>query len=53
MTIVNPNHSYHMPIGNIIIESNSPTIIIRCDDYVDINYTEKIEMKALKRVMLI
>ena len=36
-------------IKNIIIESNSPTIIIRCDDYVDINYTEKIEMKALKK----
>ena len=31
-------------IKDIIIESNSPTMIIRCDDYVDINYTEKIEM---------
>ena len=36
-------------IKNIIIESNSPNIIIRCDDYVDINYTEKIEMKALNK----
>jgi hypothetical protein len=31
-------------IKDIVIESNSPTMIIRCDDYVDINYTEKIEM---------
>ena len=29
-------------IKNIIIESNSPTIIIRSDDYMDINYGEKI-----------
>ena len=36
-------------IKNIVIESNSPTIIIRCDDYVDINYTEKVEMKMLKK----
>ena len=31
-------------IKDIVIESNSPTMIIRCDDYVDINYTEKIEI---------
>ena len=34
-------------IKNILIESNSPTIIIRCDDYVDINYGEKINLDAL------
>ena len=33
-------------IKDIIIESNSPTMIIRCDDYVDIDYTTKIEMDA-------
>jgi hypothetical protein len=31
-------------IKNIIIESNSPNIIIRCDDYVDIDYSKEIEM---------
>ena len=30
-------------IKNITIESNSPNIIIRCDDYVDINYLKNIE----------
>ncbi len=30
-------------IKSIVIESNSPTIIIRCDDYIDINYAEKID----------
>ena len=33
-------------IKNILIESNSPTIIIRCDDYVDINYVEKVDLSA-------
>ena len=27
-------------IKNIVIESNSPTIIIRCDDYIDLSYGE-------------
>ena len=31
-------------IKEIVIKSNSPTMIIRCDDYVDINYNEKINM---------
>ena len=33
-------------IKNITIESNSPTIIIRSDDYMDINYGEKISSDA-------
>ncbi len=37
-------------IKNITIESNSPTIIIRCDDYMDINYGEKIELESLNRM---
>ena len=40
-------HNYK--IKNILIESNSPTIIIRCDDYVDINYGEKINMEAVNK----
>ena len=40
-------HNYK--IKNILIESNSPTIIIRCDDYVDINYGEKINMEAINK----
>ena len=36
-------------IKNILIESNSPSIIIRCDDYVDINYGEKIDLAALNK----
>lgn len=36
-------------INKIIIESNSPTMIIRCDDYVDINYSEKIEMETITK----
>ena len=31
-------------VKNILIESNSPSIIIRCDDYVDINYGDKIDL---------
>ena len=40
-------HNYK--IKNILIESNSPTIIIRCDDYMDINYGEKIDLGAVKK----
>ena len=36
-------------IKNILIESNSPTIIIRCDDYVDINFSEKVDLGAIKK----
>jgi hypothetical protein len=36
-------------IKNLLIESNSPTIIIRCDDYVDINYGEKINLDAISK----
>ena len=37
-------------IKNITIESNSPTIIIRCDDYMDINYGEKIDLGTISKV---
>ena len=36
-------------IKNIVIESNSPTIIIRCDDYMDINFSEKISLDAVSK----
>ena len=36
-------------IKNITIESNSPTIIIRCDDYMDINYGEKVNLEAVSK----
>ena len=36
-------------IKNITIESNSPTIIIRCDDYMDINYGEKVNLEAISK----
>jgi len=36
-------------IKSITIESNSPTIIIRCDDYMDINYGEKVNMESLSK----
>lgn len=36
-------------IKKIEIESNSPTIIIRYDNYDDINYTEKIEMGSISK----
>ena len=36
-------------IKNIVIESNSPTIIIRCDDYMDINYGEKVNLEAISK----
>ena len=36
-------------IKNILVESNSPTIIIRCDDYMDINYGEKIDLGTIKK----
>ena len=40
-------HNYK--IKNILIESNSPTIIIRCDDYMDINCGDKIDLGAVKK----
>jgi transcriptional regulator NrdR family protein len=33
-------------IKSILIESNSPTIIIRSDDYMDINYGEKVDLRS-------
>ena len=36
-------------IKNITIESNSPTIIIRCDDYMDIDYSEKVDLAAISK----
>ena len=36
-------------IKNILIESNSPTILIRVDDYEDLNYSEKIDMTSNKK----
>ena len=36
-------------IKNIVIESNSPTIIIRCDDYMDINFSEKVDLGAITK----
>ena len=36
-------------IKNIVIESNSPTLIIRCDDYMDINYGEKVDLAAISK----
>ena len=40
-------HNYK--IKSILIESNSPTIIIRCDDYVDIDFREKVDMGDIKK----
>ena len=40
-------HNYK--IKNLLIESNSPTIIIRCDDYEDINFSEKIDLGVIKK----
>ena len=31
-------------IKSLLIESNSPTIIIRCDDYMDISYEGKVDL---------
>lgn len=39
-------------IKKIIVESNSPSIIIRCDDYMDINYGEKIDLNASSELKL-
>ena len=36
-------------IKSIIIESNSPTVIIRCDDYMDINFSEKVDLGAITK----
>ena len=36
-------------IKSILIESNSPTIIIRCDDYMDINFSDKIDMGTISK----
>ena len=36
-------------IKDIIIESNSPSIVIRCDDYEDLGYYEKIDLTTIKK----
>ena len=36
-------------IKDIIIESNSPSIVIRCDDYEDLGYYEKIDLTTNKK----
>jgi hypothetical protein len=36
-------------IKSILIESNSPSICIRCDDYYDVSYYEKIDLTTNKK----
>ena len=36
-------------IKNILIESNSPSILIRCDDYYDVGYYEKVDLTTNKK----
>ena len=36
-------------VKNILIESNSPSIIIRVDDYENLNYFEKIDLTTNKK----
>ena len=36
-------------IKSIVIESNSPTVIIRCDDYMDINFSEKVDLGTITK----
>ena len=40
-------HNYK--VKSILIESNSPTVIIRYDDYEDINFSEKIDLGSIKK----
>ena len=40
-------HNYK--VKSILIESNSPTLIIRCDDYEDITYNEKVDLGSIKK----
>ena len=36
-------------VKDILIESNSPSIVIRCDDYEDLGYYEKIDLTTNKK----
>ena len=36
-------------VKEILIESNSPSIVIRCDDYEDLSYYEKIDLTTNKK----
>jgi hypothetical protein len=36
-------------VKNVLIESSSPSIIIRCDDYMDMDYGEKIDLGSLAK----
>lgn len=36
-------------VKEILIESNSPSIFIRCDDYEDLSYNEKIDLTTNKK----
>ena len=36
-------------VKNILIESNSPNIVIKCDDYENLEYYEKIDLTANKK----
>ena len=36
-------------IKSILIESNSPSILIRCDDYYDVSYYEKVDLITNKK----
>ena len=36
-------------VKSILIESNSPSILIRCDDYDDISYYEKVDLTTNKK----
>ena len=40
-------HNYK--VKSLLIESNSPSIFIKCDDYDEIKYNEKIDMGAIKK----
>ena len=40
-------HNYK--VKSLLIESNSPTIIVRCDDYEDLNFSEKIDLGSIKK----
>lgn len=36
-------------VKDILIESNSPSIVVRCDDYEDLGYYEKIDLTTNKK----
>ena len=37
-------------VKEILIESNSPSIVIRCDDYEDLSYYEKIDLYSWSNI---